>query len=405
MRRSLRLTVAAAVLLALAAGVASGGPATLHERLAGTFRVQGVVPGESTAMVVSLPTGRIVFARNADVSLEPASNEKLAITYTALVELGAGYRFPTEVLGEGRRVGDTWQGRLVLKGFGDPALTSGDLRRLVNILWRMGIRHVTGGVAGDESAFDTQRGAPGWLDGYIGIESPPLSALVVDRAARDNRVVADPALAAAARFDQLLKKRGITARGASTRKAKPWARPLATIYSEPLSQIIEFMDHWSDNFTAEMLLKAIGYKVFGTGTTGGGAVVANRDLAAAGVPLTGVEIVDGSGLSREDRVTARELTTLLVKMWNNPAMRQIVWKALPVAGRPGTLQHRLLDTPHHVLVRGKTGTTDVASALSGFVGRRFAFVTIENGDPVDWTAAHKAEDGVARALLAELLAR
>ena len=61
-------------------------------------------------MVVALPSGRVVFARNADLSLEPASNEKLSVTYAALVELGANYRFPTELLGQGRRVGDTWEG-------------------------------------------------------------------------------------------------------------------------------------------------------------------------------------------------------------------------------------------------------------------------------------------------------
>ena len=392
-------------MLALAAGAASAGPETLGKRLAGTFRVQGVVPGESTAMVVDLLNGRTLFARNADVALEPASNEKLAVTYAALVELGPSYRFPTEVLGEGHRVGSTWQGRLVLKGFGDPALTSSDLRRLVNILWRMGIRRVTGGIAGDESAFDTMRVAPGWLPSFAGVESPPLSALVVDRAVRGTRVVADPALAAAARFDRLLKTRGISARSASTRRAGPDAIPLATIYSEPLSKILTYMDHWSDNFTAEMVLKAIGYKALGIGTTSAGAAIAKRDLATAGVPVAGVQIADGSGLSRDDRVTGRELATLLVKIWKNPATRQVVWNALPVAGDPGTLEHRLLDTPHHRLVRGKTGTTDIASALSGYVGRRFAFVAIENGHPVDYWAAHEAEDGVVRALLAELVRR
>jgi D-alanyl-D-alanine carboxypeptidase/D-alanyl-D-alanine-endopeptidase (penicillin-binding protein 4) len=177
---------------------------------------------------------------------------------------------------------------------------------------------------------------------------------------------------------------------------------LATIFSPPLAQIIEFMDHWSDNFTAEMLLKAIGYTVLGRGTTAAGADVTRRDLAAAGVPLAGVRIVDGSGLSRLDRVTARELTTLLVKIWDDPALRRVVLAALPVAGESGTLSYRLTDTPDHKLVRAKTGTTDIASALSGYVSTRFAFVAIENGYPVDDTAAHAAEDAVAKALLDEL---
>jgi D-alanyl-D-alanine carboxypeptidase/D-alanyl-D-alanine-endopeptidase (penicillin-binding protein 4) len=397
-----RVLAAAVLLFALSAGVAGAGSGSLHARLAGTFRVPGVDSSSSTAMVIELDTGQVVFARNADLSLEPASNEKLAVTYASLVELGPDYRWPTEVLGEGRRVGSTWQGRLILKGFGDPTLTTADLKRLVGILWRMGIRRVTGGIAGDASAFDSRRVAGGWLPSFEGVESPPLSALVVDRAARNGRLVSDPPLAAAALFDRLLRSRGIAARGASTRTAGHAAVPLATVYSEPLSQVLEYMDHWSDNFTAEMVLKTIGYKTLGQGTTAAGAAVTKRDLATAGVPVAGVHIADGSGLSRDDRVTARELATLLVTMWNDPRMRAIVWNALPVAGVTGTMRHRLLDDPKHRLLRAKTGTTDIASALSGYVGRRFAFVAIENGHPVDYWAAHAAEDGVAKALLAEL---
>jgi D-alanyl-D-alanine carboxypeptidase/D-alanyl-D-alanine-endopeptidase (penicillin-binding protein 4) len=398
----MRALAAAASILALSTGAAAAGTGSLHSRLAGTLRVPGIDASASTAMVVELPSGRVLFARNADLSLEPASNEKLCVTYAALVELGPSYRYPTRVLGQGRRVGSTWQGRLFLKGVGDPALTTGDLRRLVGILWRQGIRRVTGGIVGDASAFDTKRVADGWLASFEGVESAPLSALVVDRAARNGRIVADPALAAAATFDRLLHARGIAARGASTGTAGPQTVPLATIYSEPLSEIIEFMDHWSDNFTAEMILKAIGYNELGRGTTAAGAAVTKRDLASAGIPVEGVRIADASGLSRDDRVTANELTSLLVKMWNDPGMREIVWNALPAAGVTGTLRHRLLDEPKHALVRAKTGTTNIASALSGYVGRRFAFVAIENGHPVDYWAAHSAEDGVAKALLAEL---
>jgi D-alanyl-D-alanine carboxypeptidase/D-alanyl-D-alanine-endopeptidase (penicillin-binding protein 4) len=389
------------LILLLAAGTAGAGTGSLHSRLASTFHVKGVEAARSTAMVVSLPTGKVIFARNAYLSLEPASNEKLGVTFTALTELGQSYRYPTEVLGEGHRSGDTWVGRLILKGFGDPALTSANLNRLAGILWREGIRRVTGGVAGDATAFDSDHTAPGWLPGFAGNESPPLSALIVDRGARKGYLVANPPLAAAARFDQLLHKRGIQARGATTGRAWPRSVVLATIYSPPLSQIIQFMDHWSDNFTAEMVLKTLGYKVLGRGTTRAGGSVVRRDLAAAGVPLDGVRIADGSGLSRLDRVTGAELATLLVRIWNNPSMRKVVWAALPVAGQAGTLQNRFLHTPHHSLVRAKTGTTDIASALSGYVGTRYAFVAIENGEPVDYWAAHESEDGVVEALLGQ----
>jgi len=83
-------------------------------------------------------------------------------------------------------------------------------------------------------------------------------------------------------------------------------------------------------------------------------------------------------------------------------MRKVVWASLPVAGQAGTLSNRFLDTPRHSLVRAKTGTTDIASALSGYVGTRYAFVAIENGEPVDYWAAHESEDGVVEALLDQL---
>ena len=180
--------------------------------------------------------------------------------------------------------------------------------------------------------------------------------------------------------------------------------PLATIYSEPLSEILEFMDHWSDNFTAEMVLKAIGYHALGLGTTRGGAAVTHRDLAARGHPGgRASSIADGSGLSRDDRVTARELTTLLVKMWNDPTMRDD--HLVGAAGR-GAAGHAAAPPARHAAPHARSAarparpTSPRRSRATS--GRRFAFVTIENGHPVDYWAAHTAEDGVVQALLAEL---
>ena len=126
-----------------------------------------------------------------------------------------------------------------------------------------------------------------------------------------------------------------------------------------------------------------------------------RDLAAAGVPLAGARIVDGSGLSRLDRVTARELSSLLVLFWKSPSLRTIVTSSLAVAGETGTLKHRLLGKKTRGIVRGKTGTTEISSALSGYVGSRYAFVLIQNGHPVDWNAAHKLQDRFVKALAAQ----
>lgn len=386
-------------LVALLAPVAARAtaPSTTGD-LARALRVHAVAPAESAAMAVDLATGETIFARNANRALEPASNEKLPVTYGALVELGPSYRFRTAVLGQGKQVGSTWEGRLVLKGYGDPTLQTDDLQRLARKLYARGIRTVTGHVVGDGSWFDDRWTAPGWRPGFYGIESAPLSALVVNRGWRHHRLVRDPRLAAAALFDQILREQGIDARDAVVGAAHTSAQTLAFVQSKTLAHLLRTMDGDSDNFTAEMVLKAIGAETVGSGTTAAGAAVVRRDLAAAGVPLAGARIVDGSGLSRLDRVTARELAALLVLFWNDPKLHEIVQDSLAVAGRTGTLEHRLLGRRTRGIVRGKTGTTDIASALSGYVGSRYAFVLVQNGHPVNWDAAHRLQDHFVLAL-------
>ena len=159
------------------------------------------------------------------------------------------------------------------------------------------------------------------------------------------------------------------------------------------------MDTWSDNFIAEMLLKELGARLAGRGSTAAGARVVSATLAADGVPLTGVRLVDGSGLSSLDRLTARSLAAILETVWHEPDLRPLL-STFAVAGSTGTLRHRLLGVSGRTLVRAKTGTTDGASALAGFVGSRFAFAVLNNGSPVDWQAAHLLQDRVVQALLA-----
>ena len=155
----------------------------MRTELAASLRGQWLAPGHTTAYAVDLGTGRVLFAHNASTPFVPASNAKLPVAFAALRRLGAGFRFQTEVLGAGTRAGRLWRGDLVLRGHGDPTLSSADLDTLASAVHAEGITRVTGWIGADESFFDTRRGAPGWKRGWVGIESPPLSALAVDRAA------------------------------------------------------------------------------------------------------------------------------------------------------------------------------------------------------------------------------
>jgi serine-type D-Ala-D-Ala carboxypeptidase/endopeptidase (penicillin-binding protein 4) len=390
------LLVASVALLLVPAGGASSLPLTT--RLANALAVRGNSTDASGAVAVDLATGRTLFARHADLALAPASNEKLTVAFAALHELKPGYRFHTTVFARGSQRGAVWHGDLFLKGFGDPTLTSLQLDRLATQLRFLGIKRITGRVLGDESWFDTRRTAPGWKAAFFIAECRPLSALVVDRGFYDGHVALQPALAAAGAFRRSLRRSGIRSGAAALGRAPARALPLADVESHPLSRILAEMDHESDNFEAEMLLKTLGAEVGEGGTTRAGAAVVLRDLAAADIPLTGVRIVDGSGLAASDRLTADALAALLVVAWNDVAIRRPFWSSLPVAGINGTMQHRLLTLPARGAVRAKTGTTSRASALSGYVRDRYVFAVLQNGFPVSAWPARKAQDRFVTAL-------
>ena len=201
-----------AVLLALAAPAHAAG-STLEARLASALAVPHVDPARTAALAIDLRTGAVVFERNATLSLVPASNQKLPVAYAALALLGPAYRFHTEVVGSGTLVGDVWHGDLWLRGFGDPTLKPADLDALAAEVASWGIRRVDGAVIADESWFDARRTAPGWRPSFYIYESPPLSALAVERGWYRGRTSTSPALAAGSLLRQSLVAAGVRVGG------------------------------------------------------------------------------------------------------------------------------------------------------------------------------------------------
>jgi D-alanyl-D-alanine carboxypeptidase/D-alanyl-D-alanine-endopeptidase (penicillin-binding protein 4) len=354
------------------------------------------------ALALDLRSGKAVFGLNERRSLAPASTEKLAVAYVALYVLGADFRIETDVLGEGQLSDSRWHGHLVLKGFGDPTLSRADLRVLALGVRRFGIRAVTGGVVGDESYFDSRRIVAGWKPWWLINESPALSALVVDRGRYRGFPSRNPALAAAVAFREELLRAGVAVAGRA-RVARSAAAdfPLAFVHSEPLENLVRTMGVESDNFTAEMLLKQLGGYETGRGTSESGAGIVTSVLRTVGVPLGGVRVVDGSGLSSLDRLTAASLVALLRAAWLDPDVRASFIRSLPVAGVTGTLSDRLRRAPTRGRVLAKTGTTSRASTLAGFVGSRYAFAVLHNGRPVATWHARSAQDRFVTVLAAQ----
>ena len=361
--------------------------------------MRGVSWSQTGAVAVDLRTGAVRYARNHGLSLRPASNEKLPVAVAALQELGPGYRIPTRVFGEGRLDGAVWRGRLVLKGYGDPALGRDDLMVLAREVAARGIRRVTLPLLADESFFDARRTAPGWKPRYYKEECPPLSALVVAGARVGRRIVDDPALAAAAAFRDALRAEGVRVPpGARRGVARAQARQLADVLSPRLARLVRTMNRESDNFVAEMLLKELGATERGRGTTPAGAGVVRRVLAGRSIPLAGVRIVDGSGLSRGNRLTAIAVGSLLYSAAKDTRIGPALRGSLAVAGVNGTLEDRMERPPARGHVFAKTGTTSNASALSGYVTTRWVFAILQNGNPIPWWYARRGQDRFAQVL-------
>jgi serine-type D-Ala-D-Ala carboxypeptidase/endopeptidase (penicillin-binding protein 4) len=397
----LRLAAATVAIVAfsLVPAAQAGSRSAFQAQLARALHARHVSPARTGAIVLDLDSGSDVFSHNPRLGLRPASNEKLATTYAALTALGPSFRIETDVLGEGTQDGATWHGNLVLKGYGDPALSFAQVGALARQVAAAGIKHVTGRILGDESWFDTRRTGLGWKPEFYLHQSPALSALIVNRGWTGRYETTRPALMAAQVFRRDLHRAGVGVHGGTAiGVASAQAVPLAAVESARLAALVRHMDVYSDNFYAEMLLKEVGAVQGDSGSATAGIAVERRLLAAAGVPLSGVRTVDGSGLSLLDRWTPFGLATLLRTMWQDSDLRPYLVPALPIAGETGTLEHRMRRAPARGLVRAKTGTTANASSLSGFVGDRYVFSILENGYPVRTLNAEHSQNRVVQVL-------
>jgi serine-type D-Ala-D-Ala carboxypeptidase/endopeptidase (penicillin-binding protein 4) len=391
------LVVFIAAFIALAAASPAAG--SLKTRLDRALRTQGVSSSQTGAIVYDRSKRAYVYRHNAGRSLKPASNEKLSVAVTALSILQPGYTIPTQLRAEGSRSGSVWNGRLILKGYGDPALTGPQLGLLARAVKNAGITRVTGAILGDESFFDDVRVGPGWKASYYKVECPPLSALVVNRAHFKGYITSRPALAAAKLLRRKLVDRGIRVdERARLGRAGKSSTVLATAHSPVLRALVRRMDRQSDNFYAEMLVKVLGAAERSSGTTRDGMRVIRAELRSRGVPLRGVVLADGSGLSAYDRLTARATAKLLRSARADSDISAAFVGSLPVAGVNGTLSDRMQSGPAYANVYAKTGTTDSASALSGYVRKRYVFSILQNGNPIPWWYAREAQDRFAQVL-------
>jgi D-alanyl-D-alanine carboxypeptidase/D-alanyl-D-alanine-endopeptidase (penicillin-binding protein 4) len=215
--------------------------------------------------------------------------------------------------------------------------------------------------------------------------------------------VQNPPLYAAAVLTQALRGAGVRVIGdPRTGVLHRMRAPVVAAYSSPpLGELLARLNKPSDNLAAECFLRTIGMANGQSGSVAAGRKAAQAWFASIGMDPSAMIMMDGSGLSRQNYVSGRNLFTLLKHMHTHP--QGDVFKAsLPVAGVDGTLRNRMKGTPAANNCRAKTGYVSNVSSLSGYVtttgGEPLVFVILMNNHPCRNAAATAVQDRIVRAL-------
>lgn len=353
--------------------------------------------GDRYGVVVDPVSGDVLWDSGADEAVLPASTMKLLTCLAALDLLGPAHRFRTAVVAG---ADDT----IVLVGGGDPYLSSkptasapgrasvSDLAaRTAGALHAAGTTKVQ--VAWDNTLFDESGWNDDWPTTYAD-QVTPVGALVVDQGRLDGtspgRRTTTPGRDAAEAFVAALEGAGIDASLTDPAEAPEDAEELAAVDSLPLSGIVENLLVHSDNDAAEILAHQVGVAA-GTGGSFEGAadgvrqVLTEHDLWDDHAVLS-----DGSGLSRENRVTPTMLAGAVALAVTDDRYRALL-SGLPVGAATGTLAERFgasAASAGRGAVHAKTGTLSGTSALAGYaVGAGdapvvYAFVVNDSTDDV-----------------------
>lgn len=387
-----------------AAGVAHALAALLADRRLGRRVSATVLDARSGAVLLDRGGGRLA---------TPASTAKLATAAAVLAVMRPADRIVTRLVAGARPA------EVVLVGGGDPTLSAaapgsevlydgaGRLADLAAAARRAGVRRVTRVVV-DGSRYSGPPLAPGWSAADLGSSfAAPITAVAVDGGRASPRAVVrstEPDLAAGRALAALL---GAPAAAVVRGRAPAGAAVLGEVRSAPLARIVEVMLLVSDNVLAEALARQVALAEGLPATFAGAAEAVRRVLGRLGVPVAGDRLVDGSGLSRRDRMAPAVLAAVLraAVSGGQPALQGLV-PGLPVGGYDGTLGARYRAGPPTAAagaVRAKTGSLNGVTALAGVVtdadGRLLVFAFLADRVPAGGTfGAEAALDAAAAAL-------
>jgi D-alanyl-D-alanine carboxypeptidase/D-alanyl-D-alanine-endopeptidase (penicillin-binding protein 4) len=339
--------------------------------------------GTRIGMLIYNPLTRdTIYSINHTESMIPASNTKLFTTATALEIMGGSYTLSTQILTDDNDLTDgKIDGNIYIKGLGNSVFTSEDLTEMANGLFKLGIKEITGNVIGDDTFFDDVYTRDDWIkDENANVRLAPISAVVIDR--NKTRVkkksrgrlrtytvnVTNPPLFASEQLLDKIREVDIIVRGVAEKGETPLTAQLLLEEKIELRELIKLINKNSNNFLAECLFKTIGAVA---SSKQGNSFYSTQAILTFiednGIYSKGTSIVDGSGISRFDQITTGAIVGLLEIMYFDLKNFDDYYNSLSIAGVDGTLNERMYNTAAGNNFRGKTGTLNGVSSLSGYL--------------------------------------
>lgn len=310
---------------------------------------------------------KTLYELDPEAGMIPASITKLITAAAFYSKLGANYQIPTIIYTDDNNIKDgVINGNLYIKGYGDPDLNSGDIQSLANEIIKKGIKEITGNIVADESYFDNKYySISGYYKGDTGPSYwPYVNALSLDK----NIGVYNPALSAGNLLSSNLISAGVNVPGTVISGSTPAGAKEVAQISHAIYDVMAYMLKESDNHSAITLFKLLGAKFHSTpATIEDGQEVIISFLTELGIDRYSYEILEGSGLTRYNKINAEMFMKILKYMYDDRFTFDYFFNSLSIAGKDGTLKKRMIGTEAEGNVYAKTGTINSVSALSGYV--------------------------------------
>jgi len=376
--------------------------------------------------VEDLTLNKTIYKKNEKLLLRPASNMKVITSSAGLLYLGPDYEFKTDLYYDGNISNDTLYGNLYVAGGCDPDFTTFDLYTFVNAIRNLNVSVIKGNIYGDVSFKDSLFWGKGWMwDDDPSSDAPYLSALnindncvelnydsrektysvnpktkyvnvkriecddelIIDRnwLDRKNEIVIKgkddkkkysvklnvqtPELYFLTLFSEVLDSNQINVLGNCEIKKTNDNPIFLTSASRKYSDVIVNLNKESDNLSAEMTLFALAEKYYGKpANTKNGIKVISKMIDDIGLLSKNYRLVDGSGVSHYNVVSAELLVSILKYFYKNkPELFLILYNSFSIGGLDGTLEHRMENKLVKENVHAKTGTLTGVSSLTGYL--------------------------------------